>query len=79
MKEIYQITETVDNWGGTEKYTSSTEKGTDIIMSYLTNEEEWTDDVIIEFRENGNLGQCFIDDIVGEVVLVKGKEVTIPK
>jgi hypothetical protein len=78
MKEIYQITETVDNWGGTEKYTTLTDAGTDVIMNYLTNREEWSDDVIIGFRENGNPGQCSIDDIVGEVVLVKGKEVTIP-
>ena len=78
MKEIYQITETIDNWGGTEKYTTLTDAGTDVIMNYLTNQEEWSDDVIIEFRENGNPGQCSIDDIAGEVVLVKGKEVTIP-
>jgi hypothetical protein len=71
MKKITKITETVDNWGGVDTYETPSE-----IKVYLEDPSYFSDDASFEFEENGNKGVCFIDDLIGQEVMV-GEEVIL--
>lgn len=74
MKEVYQILEVLDNWGGEQYFTSGK-----IIKDFLTDKESWTDDVTIYVKDqDGNTSTCFIDDLLGTEVIVEGEVVSIP-
>ena len=62
MKHILKISETVDNWGGQDFYETPAE-----IEGYLSDPSYFSDDASIEYEENGELGTCFMDDLIGEV------------
>ena len=58
---IIDCIETVDNWGGQEKYS------TQETFRLLSNPDEWTDDQI--FRGPAD-ERYFIDDLIGKTVTV---------
>lgn len=57
--KIVGCTETVDNWGSVEKYS------TDQTLALLKNPDEWTDDQVFWGPMNE---QYFIDDLIGKEV-----------
>lgn len=72
MKKILAIEETVDNWGNTERVITPGE-----ILEYLTDPATWSDDLILTFEEDSQKGVCFIDDLIGEKVLVGDEVLTV--
>lgn len=72
MKHILKISETVDNWGGQDFYETPAE-----IEVYLSDPSYFSDDALIDYEENGELGTCFIDDLIGEEVKVGEKIILI--
>lgn len=71
MKKILKIMETVDNWGGVDTYETPGE-----IKSYLEDPSYFSDDAAIEFEEDGKKGVCYIDDLIGQEVIV-GEEIIL--
>ena len=71
MKKILKITETVDNWGGVDTYETPGE-----IKSYLEDPSYFSDDAAFEFEEDGKKGVCYIDDLIGQEVIV-GEEIIL--
>jgi hypothetical protein len=65
MKKIIKISETVDNWGGKDFYETPGE-----IEMYLSDPSYFSDDAVIDYEENGVKGSCFIDELIGEEVLI---------
>ena len=66
MKNILKISDVVDNRGRTDVYMGKVQ-----IKLYLDDPGYWSDDAIIEYEEDGEKGICFIDDIVGQEVLIE--------
>ena len=67
MQEPIQIvgcTETVDNWGNTEKFKEAE------TLELLKNPEEWTDDQVFWGPANE---RYFIDDLIGKKVSCSGE------
>jgi hypothetical protein len=72
MKTILKISETVDNWGGQDFYETPEE-----IETYLSDPSYWSDDAMIDYEENGEMGCCFIDELIGEEVNIGDKRILI--
>ena len=71
MKKILKISEVVDNWGGVDTYETTEE-----IKSYLIDPAYFSDDATFEFEEDGKKGVCYIDDLIGQEVIV-GEEIIL--
>jgi carbamoylphosphate synthase small subunit len=71
MKRIIQVSEVIDNYGEVQYDTSA--KG---IKQTLQDPECWTDDLTFTYEMNGERGVCFIDDLIGQEVIV-GNEVIL--
>lgn len=71
MKRIIQITEVIDNLGGVEYISSSK-----VIKKILEDPACWSDDMIFTYEMNGGRSVCFIDDLVGQEVIV-GNEIIL--
>ena len=72
MKHILKISETVDNWGGQDFYETPEE-----IEGYLSDPSYFSCDASIEYEENGELGTCFMDELIGEEVKVGDKIILV--
>jgi len=71
MKRIIQVSEVIDNYGEVGYISLSK-----AIKKILEDPECWTDDLTFTYEMNGERGICFIDDLVGQEVIV-GNEIIL--
>lgn len=71
MKKILKITEVVGNWGEIDTYESVVE-----VKSYLEDPAYFLHDASVTFEEFGNVGICFVSDLIGHEVMI-GEEIVL--